>query len=47
MNIIFLIISFFLGAFFGFVIHILLTFASSQNEPEAFPENNYYDHYEQ
>lgn len=46
MNIIFFIISFFLGAFCGFVLHILLTFASSQNQSEDFLENKHSDHYE-
>lgn len=45
MNIVFLVISFYLGVFLGFVLHILLIFVSSQNEPEAFIENNHSDHY--
>jgi hypothetical protein len=47
MNIVFLIISFFLGTFIGFVLHIFLTIASSQNQCETFLENNHSDHYEQ
>jgi hypothetical protein len=44
---IFLILSFFLGALFGFVSHILLTFASSQNEPDLFSKINNSENYEQ
>ena len=47
MNIVFLIISFFLGTIFGFVLLSLLTCASSQNQHETFLENNHSDHYEQ
>ena len=46
MNIVYLIISFFLGTFIGFVFHILLTFFSSQNQHETFLENKHSDHYE-
>lgn len=47
MYIILFIITFFLGAFCGFVLHVLLTFISIQSQHEAFLENNLSDHYEQ
>jgi putative flippase GtrA len=47
MHIVSLIISFFLGALFGFVLHILLTFASIQSQREDFLENKHSNHYEQ
>ncbi len=48
MNIILLIIlSFFLGTIFGFIIAILLSFSSHNNEHEEFLKDNNSDHYEQ
>lgn len=40
-----LIISFFLGAFFVFVLQGILAFASTKNELETFSKENYPDDY--